>query len=131
MSLSVTHISHCISECECYSCIMAFCALSFCLCLWVLLCKSATGFSGLRGQVRGFSRFLLLQMTRDDYMSFGSRMEINIKLPTREKEIAQLFLKNPKYILEQTWVYHLSHCFEQYIINSYILFNRNLENSFN
>jgi hypothetical protein len=70
----------------------------------MLLCSPATGFLGFRGPTHYYSRLLMLQMAKDDYMSFGNRMEINIKLPTREKEIAQLFLKNPKYILEQTWV---------------------------
>jgi len=38
-----------------------------------------------------------------DTMSFGNKMEINIKLPTRDSVLALEYLKNPKAIVEATW----------------------------
>jgi len=100
---------------------MAVNAVGFCLCFWLLFCQSATGFVGFHSKARGNSRYLMVQMAQDDYMSFGNRMEINIKLPTRETEIAQLFLKNPKYILEQTWVSRSMNYTDAFIIISFNL----------
>lgn len=38
-----------------------------------------------------------------DSMSFGNRMEINVKLPTRDQALADEYIKNPKAIVEATW----------------------------
>lgn len=38
-----------------------------------------------------------------DNMSFGNRIELNIRLPTRESALATSFISNPASILETTW----------------------------
>eukprot|EP00597_Dinobryon_sp_UTEXLB2267_P007121 CAMPEP_0170086958 /NCGR_PEP_ID=MMETSP0019_2-20121128/21531_1 /TAXON_ID=98059 /ORGANISM="Dinobryon sp., Strain UTEXLB2267" /LENGTH=216 /DNA_ID=CAMNT_0010304319 /DNA_START=112 /DNA_END=762 /DNA_ORIENTATION=+ len=39
----------------------------------------------------------------DSIMSFGDKMDILVRLPTRDKKFVQEFLNKPSYIVESTW----------------------------
>jgi len=50
------------------------------------------------------SLFSNIQKNSDNsLMSFGNRIEMNIRLPTRDPELATSFIRNPRSIIEKTW----------------------------
>lgn len=42
-------------------------------------------------------------INKNEVLSFGNTMKIQIKLPTRDINLANEFLNDPQYIVEQTW----------------------------
>lgn len=55
-------------------------------------------FMGLFNRLRGESG-----NGKSDLLSFGKRLDINVKLPTRERYMAEAFLEDPSLVVTSTW----------------------------
>ncbi|KAJ1425689.1 hypothetical protein B484DRAFT_89170 [Ochromonadaceae sp. CCMP2298] len=71
------------------------------LCLVVLQCTLAMAFvSPLLTKAYTHNR---LMMSSDEILKFGSSMNIDIRLPTKDRSLVAQFLNDTEYIVESTW----------------------------